>query len=149
MTAQGSSGARVLHWQNEQKESAVTADSLGLQSIDLNRFSSRSVCKRRGCPASDDCRSFMDQLIVLKRLHHEQGIIHPAGHIAGENGITHMPAPHGKPWLSPSSRSLPRTTVQSVSLANTLPAGFQLVIDIHQTGQPPQPAGQSFLSSKR
>ena len=60
----------------------------------INLLTSSGVCERRGGAASDDCRGFVDQLVVLKSLYHEQGIIHAARDVALKDGITDMPAPH-------------------------------------------------------
>src|SRR3954468_18226554 len=60
----------------------------------------------------------------------------------------------GRPWLSPSSRSLPLTTVHLVLLANTRrpasrsprvpskppPESLHLVIEVHDAGEASQPA---------
>src|SRR3989304_4210281 len=62
----------------------------------MTRPSCGGVCERRGGAASDDCRGFVDQLVVLKSLYHEQGVVHAARPIALEDGITYMTAPHGQ-----------------------------------------------------
>ena len=48
------------------------------------------MCKSRGCAASDNCGGFVDQLIVLKGLYHEQGIIYTACDVTLEDGITYV-----------------------------------------------------------
>ena len=68
--------------------------------------------------AADDCRRFVDQFVVLQGRHHEKGIVYAACDVARQDGSPTCRLQTGKPWLSPSSRSLPRTTVQRVSLAN-------------------------------
>ena len=73
----------------------------------------------RGCLAADDRRRLVDEFVILERLHHEQCEVHAPGEVALEDRVADVAAPHGQAWLSPSSRSLPRTTVQRVSLANT------------------------------
>src|SRR5439155_20040305 len=50
----------------------------------------------RGRLAADDRRGLVDELIVLEGLHHEQGKIHAARDVALENGVAHVPAPHGQ-----------------------------------------------------
>src|SRR5437764_2987905 len=77
------------------------------------------MSERRGRLTAVNRRGLVDELLVLERRHHEEGKVHPTRHVALENGIAHVPAHTGIPWLSPSSRSLPRTTVHRVSLANT------------------------------
>src|SRR5205807_4835398 len=50
----------------------------------------------RGRLAADDRRGLVDELIVLEGLHHEQGKVHAARDVALENGVAHVPAPHGQ-----------------------------------------------------
>src|SRR5215204_5529544 len=47
----------------------------------------------------------------------------------------------GRPWLSPSSRSLPRTRVQRVSLANTRRQAY-LVVEVGEASDAPGPAAE-------
>ena len=54
----------------------------------MTRPNSGGVCERRGCAASDNCRGFVDQPVVLKGLYHESGVVHAARHIALEDGIS-------------------------------------------------------------
>ena len=60
----------------------------------MTRSNSVGVCERRGCAASDNCRGFVDQRIVLKSLYHEQGIIYAARDVALEDGVTYMLTPN-------------------------------------------------------
>ena len=60
----------------------------------MTRFNSSGVCERRGCAASDNGRGFVDQLVVLKSLYHEQGIVHAAREVALEDGIAYMLTPN-------------------------------------------------------
>jgi hypothetical protein len=77
------------------------------------------VRERGGRLAADDRRGLVDELVVLEGLHHEEGKVHAAREVALENGVAYVSAPHGQALTRASSRSLPRTTVHRVSLANT------------------------------
>src|SRR3954453_20159832 len=52
------------------------------------------VRERRGRLATDDRRCFVDELVVLEGLDHEQRKVHAAGEVALEDGIADVPAPH-------------------------------------------------------
>ena len=80
--------------------------------------------------------------VVLKRRDHEQGIVHAAREVAREDGITDMRLHTGRPWLSPSSRSLPAHDRPAGIAGKHPPARFHLVIDIHEAGEPPKPAAK-------
>ena len=51
----------------------------------------------------------------------------------------------GRPWLSPSSSSLARTTVHRVLLANTRLAGFDLVVQVHGPDELAEPSQDTHL----
>jgi hypothetical protein len=38
----------------------------------------------------------VDELVVLERLDHEEGEVDAAGEVALEDGVAHVPAPHGQ-----------------------------------------------------
>src|SRR6266545_2985802 len=57
---------------------------------------SARVRECRGRLAPDDRRGLVDELVILEGLHHEQGKVHAARDVALENGVTHVPAPHGQ-----------------------------------------------------
>ncbi len=80
---------------------------------------STGVRERRGCLAADNRWGLVDQLVILEGFYHEEGEVHAACHVALKDGSPTCRLHTGRPWLSPSSRSLPRTTVHRVSLANT------------------------------
>jgi hypothetical protein len=48
---------------------------------------------RRGCEPADDCRSLVDEFVVLERLHHEQGEVHAAREVALKDGVADVAAP--------------------------------------------------------
>ena len=81
----------------------------------------------------------MDQLVVLKRLHHEEGIVHAAGDIALEDRVAHVSAPH---W-----QSLALTLFEIASpydrpsgvAGKHAPAGFHLVVNVHGAEEPAEP----------
>src|ERR671934_2769060 len=52
--------------------------------------------ERGGRLPADDRRRLVDELVVLERLDHEQGEVDAARAVALENGIAHVPAPHGQ-----------------------------------------------------
>src|SRR6185295_15061634 len=54
------------------------------------------VRERRGGLAADDRGGLVNQLVVVESLHHEEGEVDAARHVALKNGITHVPAPHGQ-----------------------------------------------------
>ena len=69
-----------------------------------SRSCQRSACastvaawaeRRRGL-AADNRRGLVDQLVVLEGLDHEQGEVHAACAIALEDGVAHVPTPHGE-----------------------------------------------------
>ena len=86
------------------------------------------VRERRRCLAADNRRCFMDQLVVLDGRHHEQGKVHTAGDVAGQDGVAHVPAPHGKALalaffeLASAHDGPPRIAGEHA------PAGFDLVV---------------------
>src|SRR5262245_10000363 len=57
-----------------------------------------SVRHRGGRAAADDRGGFVYQRVVGERLDHEHREVDPAGQVAGEHGVTDMPAPHGQPF---------------------------------------------------
>jgi hypothetical protein len=59
----------------------------------------------------------MDKGIVGEGLDHEQSEVDPASPVALQQRVTDVATPERKPFARPSSRSLPRTTVERVSLA--------------------------------
>src|SRR3954452_3283889 len=54
------------------------------------------VRKRRRTLAANDCRSLVNEIVILERLHHEQCEVHPARDVALEDRVAHVPAPHGQ-----------------------------------------------------
>ena len=55
--------------------------------------------------------------VVRERLDHEQGEVHPARHVALQDRIPHVPAPHRQALALALLQVAPRTTVHRVSLA--------------------------------
>src|SRR5690242_16898564 len=58
--------------------------------------SSGGVRERRGRLAAHDRGGLVNQLVVVKSIHHEEGEVDAVRDVALENGITHVPAPHGQ-----------------------------------------------------
>ena len=54
------------------------------------------VRERRGGLAADDRGGLVNEFVVVESLHHEKGEVDAARDVALENGITHVPAPHGQ-----------------------------------------------------
>jgi hypothetical protein len=52
--------------------------------------------RRRGCPAADNGRRPVYQLVIIEGLDHEHGKVNAARDIALEDGVAHVPAPRGK-----------------------------------------------------
>src|SRR6266699_509453 len=50
--------------------------------------------ERRGRLTADNRRGLVNELVVLEGRHHEEGKVHATRHVALENGIAHVPAPH-------------------------------------------------------
>jgi hypothetical protein len=48
----------------------------------------------RGRLATHNRRGFVDEPVILKSLHHEQGKVHAARDVALEDGVAHVLAPH-------------------------------------------------------
>ena len=115
----------------------------------MTRSNRRGVCECRGCAASDNCRGFVDQLVIHKGLHHEQGEVHAARPIALENGITHMPAPHGQTLALALFEVAPTHDRPPGVAGKNPPARFHLVVDIRKGNEPHEPAGQLLLDFKR
>jgi len=69
------------------------AGLLGLRrpSVTSRRPRISRMRKRRGCPATDDRRCLVYQLVVLEGRYHEQGEVHAARDVALENGVTYVP----------------------------------------------------------
>ena len=101
------------------------------------------VRKRRRCPAADDRRCLMYQLVVLQGRHHEQGEVHPPGDVARQDGVAHVPAPHRKALalaffeLAAAHDGPPRIAGEHAS------AGFNLVIEVDRPDELAEPAQDS------
>jgi len=60
-------------------------------------------------------------------------------HVAFENGIAHVPAPHCRPWLSPSSEVAPAHD-RPPRVACKHPSGrFNLVVEVHNASEAREP----------
>ena len=63
----------------------------------------------------------MEGLRGMSPYYRQQGVVHAASDVAGENGISDMPAPCGQ--LNPSSRSLPPHDLVAISRGSDLEEG--------------------------
>ena len=87
----------------------------------------------------------MDERIILKGLHHEQGVIHVARDVAGQDGIPYVAAPHRQTLaLALFQVTAPHARPSPVSGKHP-PACFHLVVDVHEMGSPPKPARELSL----
>src|SRR5256885_13870789 len=106
------------------------AGLLGLRrpSVTSRRPGISRMRKRRGCPAPDDRRCLVYQLVVLEGRYHEQGEVHSARDVALEDGVTYVPAPHRKALafaffeVASAHDGPPRIAGEHA------PAGFDLVV---------------------
>ena len=105
--------------------------------------------ERRGGLAADDRRGLVDEFVVLKGRHHEEGKSTRRVMLLCEDGVAYMPAPH---------RQALALTFFKVASAHDRPPGvagknpparFHLVVDFHDAGQPPEPAGELLRSVLR
>ena len=95
------------------------------------------VRERRGSAASNDSRGLVDQRVVLKCGDHEQGVVHAARQIAGEDGIAHMLTPH-RQALALAFFKIAAAYDRPPGIAGkNPPARFHLVINIAEVGEPP------------
>ena len=54
------------------------------------------VRKRRGCLTADKRGGLADECVIRESGHHEEGEVDAAREVALENGVAHVPAPHGQ-----------------------------------------------------
>ena len=104
------------------------------------------MCQRRRCTAADNGRGYVDERVVLKGLNHERGVVYTARDIAGENGITNVATPHGQTLTLALFKVAPAHDRPPGVAGKYPPAGFHLVVDIDEVGEPPEPAGEILLS---
>ena len=108
-----------------------------LQPTATGRFESE---RRRRLAAYDGGR-LVNEFVILKGRHHEQGKIHTARDVALGNGIAHVPAPHRQALaltrfeVAPAHDRPPRVTGKHP------PARFHLVVDVHNAEHPSDPSG--------
>ena len=91
----------------------------------------------------------MNKCIILQGCHHEEGKVYTTGKVAGEDGIAYMLTPYRQPLaLTFFQIASPHDCPQGVTGKNAT-TGFNLVIDIYQTGKPANPTGKLLFSLKR
>jgi hypothetical protein len=90
----------------------------------------------------------VNEFVILEGCQHEVGIIHPAGYVAGEDGVADMPAPH---WQSLALAffkiAAPYNSPPGIAGKNP-PARFNLIINFHGASKPTKPASDLLLSLK-
>src|SRR5262245_40529618 len=85
--------------------------------------------RRRGL-AADDRRRLVDELVTFQSVDHEQGEVHAAGAVAGEDWIPHVPAPHWQALalafleIASAHNGPPRIAGEDTS------AGLDLVVEV-------------------
>jgi len=87
--------------------------------------------------AAADYGRAVDERIILKGFDHEKGIVTRRVMLLARMGSPTCRLHTGKPWLSPSSRSLAAHDRPAGWAGKYPPAGFHLVIDIDEVGEPP------------
>ena len=96
--------------------------------------------ERRGRLAANNRRGLVDELVVLEGRHHEEGKVHPTRDVALEDGVAHVPAPHGQTLalalfeVAPPHDGPPRVACKHP------PARLDLVIEVHDAGEARKPA---------
>ena len=82
----------------------------------------------------------MDELVVLEGRHHKESKVHATRHVAFENGIAHVPAPHWQALalalleIAPAHDGPPRVACKHP------PARLDLVIKVHDASEARQSA---------
>ena len=96
--------------------------------------------QRRGRLAADNRRGLVDELVVLEGRHHEEGKVHAARHVALENGVADVPAPHWQALalalleVAPAHDGPPRVACKHP------PARLHLVVEVHNASEAREPA---------
>ena len=85
-------------------------------------------------------------VIVLESLDHEQGIVHAAGEVAGENGIAYVPAPYRQTLALSFLKIASAHDRPSGSAGKDLTARLHLVVKVNEGNDPRKPAGNLLLS---
>src|SRR5712671_585661 len=95
--------------------------------------------ERRGRLTADNRRGLVDELVVLEGRDHEEGKVHATRHVALENGIAHVPAPHWQALalalleVAPAHDRPPRVACKH-------PSGrFNLVVEVHNASEAREP----------
>ena len=102
----------------------------------------RLIRQRRWSPASHNCRGFLYQSIIQQCFNHEQSIVHPPGHVALEDGVSHVPAPYRQSLAFAFLQVAPTHHRPAGAAVENPPAGFNLVVDVDKAGGTPQPPGR-------
>lgn len=99
----------------------------------------------RGGFAAYDGWSFVDELTVFQGFDHEQGEIDPAGEVALQDGIAHVPAPYRQALASTFLEVAASNDSPTRLAGEDTPAGFDLILDVHNPKKSPKPAGKLQL----
>jgi hypothetical protein len=99
-----------------------------------------SVRECRGRLAADDGGCLVDEFVILKGLHHEQGKIYTARQVAREEGGAHVPAPHRQTLAFSLFEVAPTHDRPQRVAGEHPPARFHLVVEVREADEPRKPA---------
>jgi hypothetical protein len=89
--------------------------------------------KRRRCAAADNRRGLVDEFVILEDRHHKESKVHATRHVAFENEIADVPAPHRQVLalleIAPAHDGPPRVACKHSS------ARVDLVIEVHDASE--------------
>src|SRR5580765_1470049 len=89
----------------------------------------------RGRLTADNRRGLVDELVVLEGRHHEEGKVHATRHVALENGIAHVPAPHWQALALALLEVAPAHDRPSRVACKHASAGLNLVVEVHNASE--------------
>lgn len=85
---------------------------------------------------ANDCRGFVNQIVVRQGGDHKEGEINAAGNITFQDGVPDMLAPDGKP-LTVSLLKITATDDGPPGIAGEYPTtGIYLILDVGETQEP-------------
>jgi len=83
----------------------------------------------------------MYQRVILEGFYHEEGKIDAACNITLEDGVTHMPTPHGEALaLTLFEAAATHNSPQRITIEHQI-ARHHLIVDIHHTKESTEPVG--------
>src|SRR3982074_3626471 len=94
---------------------------------------------RRGRLTPNNRRGLVDELVVLEGRHHEEGKVHATRHVALENGIAHVPAPHWQALALPLLGLAPAPAAPPRGPCKPPWGPFNLVVEVHNASEAREP----------